>query len=562
MSRMPVGALFAAGLAAAWLIVDPRTPDLAAQAYRVGLYEQVGFAVFDEHWYAGHGLPGYSLLFAPLASLLGMRVLAAIAAIASAALFERIALRAYGEHRSVRLGAACLFAVAAVGDVWSGRLTFALGVTFALACVHALLHRRALLAALAAAACAAASPVAGLLLALAGCTYVLACRAWPRESMPPTALQPSRVLLALVAPVALVLTPLELLFAEGGYEPYPAKSFAVTVVVGLAFLWALPRGSDRRLRVLRLGAVVYLLVCLLCLAIHTPMGSNVERYGVLLAGPLLLCALADRGGGGVGGASGTARAGRRPRYVPVGVALCVIVAWVAWGPVRETLAVSGAGGEVTQAAYYAPVKRFFASLGGGGALGAEPPVRVEVPLTRSHWEAALLAPSVSLARGWEKQLEERYDSALLARELTSAGYYRWLRAQAVGYVALPDAPPDPSSAQESALIRRGLPYLRLVFASRHWRVYAVRAPTPLLAGPGRLTALGHDSFALFARARGALLVRVHFTHWLTLSSGSGCVTSAPGGWTYVYADAPGPIVVSARFSLSRALGLGGSCPGR
>ncbi len=40
-------------------------------------------------------------------------------------------------------------------------------------------------------------------------------------------------------------------------------------------------------------------------------------------------------------------------------------------------------------------------------------MRVEVPLTRSHWEAALLAPRVSLARGWEKQLDSRFDRVLL-----------------------------------------------------------------------------------------------------------------------------------------------------
>ena len=80
------------------------------------------------------------------------------------------------------------------------------------------------------------------------------------------------------------------------------------------------------------------------------------------------------------------------------LALCVIAVWVAWGPVRETLAV--AGSEATSASYYAPVERFLARA------GARAPVRVEVPLTRSHWEAALLAPAVSLARGWEKQLED------------------------------------------------------------------------------------------------------------------------------------------------------------
>jgi hypothetical protein len=184
---------------------------------------------------------------------------------------------------------------------------------------------------------------------------------------------------------------------------------------------------------------------------------------------------------------------------------------------------------------------------------------VEVPLTRSHWEAALLAPSVSLARGWEKQLEERYNGVLLARGLTAAGYERWLHEQAVAYVALPDVPLDPSSAREGSLIRAGLPYLEEVFRSRHWRVFRVLSPTPLLSGPGRLTALGNDSFALLARAPGRFVVRVRFTRYWTLTRGTGCVTRAPGGWTQVTVRAPGVAVVGARFSLARAFGSGGSC---
>jgi hypothetical protein len=185
--------------------------------------------------------------------------------------------------------------------------------------------------------------------------------------------------------------------------------------------------------------------------------------------------------------------------------------------------------------------------------------RVEVPLTRSHWEAAMVAPSVSLARGWEKQLDERYDSALLGASLTAGEYHAWLQGQAIAYVALPDIPLDPSSAREGALIRGGLTYLRPVFASRHWRVYAVGGATPLLEGAGRLTALGSDTFALYADAPGRLLARVHYTRYDTVVSGYGCVASAPGGWTYVQAHAPGPIVVGARFSLGRALGLSGEC---
>ena len=512
----------AAALLALWLIADPRPPDLAAQVYRVGLFDHLGFALWDEHWYAGHHLPGYSLLVPPLASLLGLRLMAVLSALASAVLFERVALSVYGPP--ARWGAAW-FAMAAVGDVWIGRLSFALGVSLALAAVLALLRGRPLAAGMLGALCAGASPVAGVLLALAGLTHALSSRS-------------PRALLTLVAPAGAVVVTLAWLFPEGGFEPYPVVSFAATGLVVLAFLWAIPPTQ----RLLRTGGFVYLLACVLCLVVRTPMGSNIERYGVLLAGPLLVCALAGDG----------ALVRRRPTPA-IALVLCAIAAWVAWGPVRETLAV--AGNESTHASYYAPVERFLARV----AAPPAPPVRVEVPLTRSHWEAALLAPTVSLARGWEKQLDTRFDRVLLTPGLTAAAYDRWLHEQAVGYVALPDTPLDPSSAQEGRLIRRGLPYLKEVFAGRHWTIYAVLAPTPLVSGPGQLTSLGHDSFALRASSRGSFLVRVHFTRYWTLTRGAGCVGPAPGGWTSVTVTAPGTVVLTARFSLARAFGYGGSC---
>ena len=516
--------MLTATLIGVWLAVDPRTPDLAAQVYRVGLFQEVGFAVWDEHWYAGHALPGYSLVYPQLASLLGMRLLAAMCVLASSVLFERLARSAYGS--AARWGAAW-FAVAALGDVWIGRLTFALGVSLALAAGLAFVRGRWLWAAVLAALCAAASPVAGVLLGLAGVSVALAQRS-------------PRVVLTLAVPAALLVLALAGLFPEGGWEPYPLASFAATLLVIVAFLSALPRDA----RLLQIGALVYLLACVSCLLVHSPMGSNVERYAVLLAGPLLLCARLD-----VRGAATT-----RAQVTPaVAAALCVIAVWVAWGPVRETLAVSGS--EATSAAYYAPVKRFLARVEARPAA----PVRVEVPLTRSHWEAALLAPSVSLARGWEKQLETRFNGALLAGGLTAARYDRWLHQQAVSYVALPDVALDPSSAGEGRLIRSGLPYLREVFASAHWRIFRVLAPTPLASGPGRLTSLGHDSFALLARAPGRFVVRVHFSRYLTLTRGAGCVAPAADGWTSVNVRAAGTVLVTASFSLARAFSPGGSC---
>ena len=92
------------GLLAVWLIVDPHTPDLSAAVYRLGLFRQLGLAMWDEHWYAGHHLPGYSLLFPPLASLLGVRLTCLLAVLASVVCFERLARRAYGS--AARWGAA------------------------------------------------------------------------------------------------------------------------------------------------------------------------------------------------------------------------------------------------------------------------------------------------------------------------------------------------------------------------------------------------------------------------------------------------------------------------
>ena len=189
----------------------------------------------------------------------------------------------------------------------------------------------------------------------------------------------------------------------------------------------MPAGHRRLL----LGAGLYALACVAFLLLRTPMGSNVERYAVLLAGPLLVCALVDRRGARM----------RAPRSgtLAATLALCAWAAWAGWGPLRETLAV--AHSQSTGSAYYAPVVRFLDAH-------ARAPVRVEVPLTRTHWETAELAPRVSLARGWEKQLDTRYDSVLLSPTLDATAYARWLRAQAVSYVALPDAALDPSSARE------------------------------------------------------------------------------------------------------------------
>lgn len=517
-TSIPVALLLAAGICVVWLIVAPNSPDLAAQAYRTRLFEEVGFAVWDDNWYAGHHLPGYSLVYPWAALLLGMRLVGALALLVSTWAFERIALDVYGAR--TRWAAAC-FVLAAAGDLWIGRLTFALGVAFALLAVLALVRRRTLVAAVLAALCAASSPVAGLLLAFAGVTHVL----YTRTRHPG---------LALVASPLAVVLPLQLLFPEGGWQPYTAGSVFATLAVTFAFVFALPPEE----RMLRFGGLLYVPACLTSL-VHAPMGSNVQRYAVLLAGPLLLCGLAR------------SRASVSPRRLAfAGVALCGILTWTLWGPVRQTTQVLD--DPSTHASYYQPLRDFL-------ARHVNAPVRIEVPFTKSHWDAALIAPYVSLARGWERQLDKRYNEAIEADPLAPAVYRRWLQRNAISYVALSDASLDGSSVGEAALIRKGVPYLEEVMRTAHWRVFAVLGATALASPPATLTQLGHDSFALRFASAGTTLVRVRYTPYWTLVTGRGCVRQGAEGWTAVSAARAGVVRVAARFSLERALGLGGGC---
>jgi hypothetical protein len=442
----------------------------------------------------------------------------ALAVLVASFAFERISLACYGS--AGRWGAAC-FAVAAAGDLWIGRLTFALGVAFAMLAVLALVGGRPWLGGALTVVCAASSPVAGLLLALGGATHVLVRRQMLAGFV-------------LVVPAVVVVLVLEALFPEGGWEPFAASSVTATLAVTLAFLYVLPREE----RLLRVGALVYLGVTVLSI-VPTPMGGNIARYAVLLAGPLALCVL---------GRDGFRRVGRV--FAVTVLAVFGIVTWTVWGPVRESTGVLG--DPSTGAAYYTPLKRFL--MGHGGAL-----VRIEVPFTHSHWEAAWLAPDFLLARGWERQLDTKYDPLFFGGKLSAGAYRAWLLNDGVRYVVLPDVRLDGSSDEEAALLRAGLPYLREVFSSAHWRVFEVLDPRPLVSAPAVLTGLGHDSFTLRFGSVGSSLVRLRYTRYWSVTGGRACVSSASGGWTAVRVSAPGVVRVQARFSLGRALGLDGGC---
>jgi hypothetical protein len=218
------------------------------------------------------------------------------------------------------------------------------------------------------------------------------------------------------------------------------------------------------------------------------------------------------------------------------------------------------GDPSTSSTYFTPLASWLRDHGGRAA-------RVEVPPTANHWESAYLAPNFELARGWLRQVDTTRDHIFYGDDpLTASAYRRWLHANAIRYVALPDAPLDYSSVAERHLILSQPPFLEPRWHSRHWRVYEVRDPAALVqsldAGRARIGWIGHSGFALEVTRPGSFLVRVAFTPYWSIARGEGCLLRR-GSWTVARANAPGVFRVGADFSLGRAwnavTGAGKTC---
>jgi len=517
-----------------WLLWRPPSPDLAAQVYRIHLFSTDGFSLWDNNWYGGHYLPDYSLLFPPLATLVSLQVVGVVSVACSTLAFRSLARAHFGSRAS---RATALFAVSACGDLFIGRLTFALGVTFGVASVLAIATGHRKLTVLLSLACAAASPVAALFLALAAAADLLTHRSFRRA-------------LTLAGPALGLTLALTLLFPEGGYEPFALTALLAAAGASLALILVLPA----RERLLRRGAQLYLLALLLSYVVRSPMGSNSVRFGVLFA-PAILAGCVEVKDMQLALArlsewwqlarrhdpARASRIGRVSALWLLGLLSTALVLWQLDGPLVQSVQASNE--RSARFSFYKPVIRYLDSQSRAA------PMRIEVAFISSHWDAVILGRRFFLARGWERQLDMKNDALFYEPRLTASAYHAWLLETGVRFVVLSDAPLDYSSRQEAALIRGGLPFLHEVFKSAHWRVYAVRGARPLASGPGELTAMDDDGFTLRATRPGTFLVRVHYTPYWKITSGLGTVKESQGGWTEVSTDLRGDISIDAEFSL-------------
>ena len=504
-----------------------RGVDQAAQTYRIIQFKAHGLMLWDSGWYGGNFPLGYSVLFPPFAAILGVQVAAVASAVLATWSFDQV-VRSYLGARPI---GTWYFAIATLLPVAIGQWPFLAGEAAGLTAMVALQRGRKSLAIGLGVLAALFSPLAAAFLAmvcLAWAAYGAGRRGW---------------MIATAAVSLGVILATGILFPGTGPFPFPWTSLVVTELLCLTALTPLVQTTP----VVRLGALLYAVATFFSFLVPNPLGGNAPRLAASIGVPLLACFLTAPGPALSRLSHPTilrwvARGkslSLSTRWRVAAVALVIPFAVWQWAP-SQSLVTSPSQAPETQSSFYKPLLNELAVVG-------PQPVRIEVPPTLDHWEAAFVAPYVSLARGWERQLDTA-DNPLFYNDgaLTASSYEAWLNSNGITYVALPNAPLDYAATAEAALLRSGaLTDLVTVWSTTDWTLWRVAGSPGLVSGPATMTRLTADHFTLQVSSPGPITVRVRYNKFWSVTTGTACIWPASSGWTSVVAQSTGKIEVSA-----------------
>jgi hypothetical protein len=504
-----VAAAVAAVLGAVLLVAPPMGTDLAAQVARAEFVRSYGLTPVDLRWYGGVGQFGYSLVVPALGSVVGVLPVGVLAAVVSAAGFAYLLVRC-GANRPLLGGV--LGALVAVGNLVSGRTTFAVGLALGTLALCALLVPAARWVRLTATAALAvlatlASPVAGLFVGLAGGALLVSAW-WPRGPVRAGWFDG----LVLCAAPAAAMVPMAVL-GDGGRQPFTGDSMRIVLALTVAAALLVPA----RYRVVRVGAVLAAALLVATYVVPSPIGYNAARLPMLYAVPVV-AALADLD----------------RRWL-----VAVLAGLVWWQPPVVVGDLVRAGSPESRLAFYRPL---VAELDRRGPVG-----RVEVVPLHDHWEAMYVGSAVPLARGWERQVDVVRNPLFYRPALGVDEYGEWLRRNAVSFVAVaPGQEVDSFARTEAALVASRPTYLREVWRDRSWLLYEVAAPMSIVDNATLVRATA-DALTFDVAEPGDVLVRVRWSRWLTVAGPGGYVAPGPDDWTLVRDARVG------RYTLSSAL---------
>ncbi|MER5889327.1 MFS transporter [Streptomyces sp. NPDC001941] len=468
--------------------------DLAAQDAWAEFVGRHPDSAYNLAWYGGMHPVSYSVVSPYLMSVLGVRSTMMLAGTASAALTALILTRV----RAVRNPLACSMAgvFAFVCNALSGRVTFGLGMLFALGAVAAVFcwpHKwrykrwaKAATAAPLAGLATAASPVAGLFLGVVAAALFLHKR------------RPGAYALGLAPVVVVALS--AWLFPFSGTQPMSLGSTSLPFLFGVLVAALVPKSWAT----VRTAAAVYSLGTLLTWLIDSQIGSNISRLPMLFAGVALLAVLPYT-------------VPRSRKWYAVLLAFAGLNAWIGFKGVDDVIRTAP---DASWAREAAPLINQLQQLGAEKA-------RVEVVPARSHREASALTPYINLARGWNRQADLQRNPIFYDDTLNPVNYQDWLDRWAVHYVVLPKGEPDPGGKQEAELVDEGLPYLRQVWSDANWRLFAVEDPMPLADPPAVVDKAGANEVTIRVSTAGRVLIRIPYSPWLSLLDDQGKKVEAP-----------------------------------
>ncbi len=436
--RLPPAAI-ALALALAWLALGPRTdpPRPLGGSWRA--------SALGQRLVRGPSPPRYSVLFPAIGSELGARPTGVLSAVVSAVLFERLAAGWWGA--AISRPAAAWFAVATVADLLIGadlRPRRHRGLAALLA-----LQRRQRSWPASAVACSARAPCRPLSRLVTTATWAADHRRRaPCSSPPPRS-------------------------GRSSCPRSPSRGRAQPCSAGAALAVLLSRAvgalAGPRERAIRIGAGLYAVAGVLAFALPTPMGSTSAAWGP--SSPRRCCSPSCAPTAAAARSRGWSRSPRSSRsQAGSGWRRC------ARRPRRSATLLRRA---LLRAADRLPRPR------------RPRPARVEVPFTRSHWEVVHLAPRFPLARGWQTQLDTKYNPIFHRRGGVTQSSY----ARGCGATPSPTSRSRrrarPQRARRGAARSVGVPYLQLA-----WSDALARLPRPRRAAagerPAKLVSLTHE----------------------------------------------------------------------
>ncbi|AVH58158.1 MULTISPECIES: hypothetical protein [Streptomyces] len=540
-----------------WAVIATGGGDLAAQVAWAEFAKMYPDSAYNLFWYGGLHAVNYSVLSPYVMAACGVVPMTILSGLTASWLAGEVVVRT-GIRRPVWPALAVTFSLWC--QVVSGRSTFMLGTAFGMAAVLAVVSGRSVRHLTVAAVCAAlstmGSPVAGLFLLVVGAANLLS-REWSRAA-------------ALVVPPTTVVAVTTLLFPFEGEQPMPLARIWPPVLLSLVVVLVAPRAW----RVLRSGAAVYALGVVLCYLIPTPIGTNVERL-TELAAPAALLAIAmhrcdgraddgrlgngaddtRRGNGANDSRRGNGAVSARLPQLPLGwftprrrtvacvVAMALSLTWLS----SKTIADIVTNTKVPEWAVKTDgvvneLKR----------LGAEQ-TRVEVVPARDHREAAILAPYINMARGWNRQADvergrlfyEGHGGTKVPEGAFSAeAYQAWLSQWAVGFVVLVNGEPDGPAKLEHALVTSEPDYLERVWEDANWKIYQVKNATPLVDKPASVVSADGANLVVHMPKPGAVTVRIAYSPWLWADNG--CLADE-GHFTRLTVHKAGDVRISSAY---------------